>query len=152
MNKRKVRAVTLSEMLVVLLITVIVVGLAFSVLNLVQKQMWEIRGNYDDKTELYQLQRTIFTDMNRYGQMYYSFEEDRLQLRNELEQVDYHFQGGMVLRDKDTFNVGLQNKSLYFGGYPLKASGKADALELHLELMEESLFFYKANAAEIFMN
>ncbi|MBQ52974.1 MAG: hypothetical protein CMF35_15035, partial [Leeuwenhoekiella sp.] len=45
-NKTKLKAFTLSEMLVVLAITAIVVSLAFVILNLVTKQIQLISTNY----------------------------------------------------------------------------------------------------------
>ncbi|MEM9650388.1 MAG: prepilin-type N-terminal cleavage/methylation domain-containing protein, partial [Bacteroidota bacterium] len=59
---KKLRAFTLSEMLVVLLLTVIVVGLAFSVLNLVQRQMSGIESNYARNTAFDQLKQSLWVD------------------------------------------------------------------------------------------
>ena len=51
----KVQAFTLSEMIVVLIITSIVIGMAFSVLRLVQKHMGGIQDNFNRSTELNRL-------------------------------------------------------------------------------------------------
>ena len=49
--KRKIKAFTLSEIIVVMLLTIIVIGLAFSVLTLIKKQMLLMENNFSKKTK-----------------------------------------------------------------------------------------------------
>jgi Tfp pilus assembly protein FimT len=48
----KLKSFTLSELLIVMIITAIVVGMAFSVLRLVQKQIHTIQTNFDKSSTL----------------------------------------------------------------------------------------------------
>ena len=52
---KKIPAFTLSEVLIVLVITAIVIGIAFSVLTLVNKQYNAIRDSYTYKTAVLKL-------------------------------------------------------------------------------------------------
>jgi len=59
----KIKAFTLNEMLVVLLITAIVVGMSFAVLSLVQQQMHGIDGNYKKNTAFNLLKQSLWFDV-----------------------------------------------------------------------------------------
>ena len=47
-EKHKIKAFTLSELIVVMVLTLVVAGMAFSVLQLVQKHMYAIKGNFEN--------------------------------------------------------------------------------------------------------
>ena len=69
--RKKTKAFTLSELLVVLLITVIVAGLAFTTLNLVQKQMRDIRVGFESSSEKGRLKQVLWKDFNSYSRIYF---------------------------------------------------------------------------------
>lgn len=149
---KKLNAFTLSEMLVVLLLTLIVVGLAFSVLELVQKQMWGIQDNYTQKTTENRLQQALWIDFNSHAQIEYSPVTKHLSLTNELTHTSYSFHEEYMVRDKDTFYTPLTLKKLYFQGDEVKG-GTVDALELTSspEKNSKNSFVYKVNTAADFM-
>ena len=64
--KTKIKAFTLSEMLVVLLLTAIVVGIAFSILSLVQRQMGGIQNTLEDGSRFRQLKQQAAIDINTF--------------------------------------------------------------------------------------
>lgn len=150
--KNKIKAFTLSEMLVVLLLTVIVVGLAFAILNLVQRQMLGIQKAYDNKTENNQLKQALWIDFNSYSQIQWISESGELKFDGELKQTAYSFKQGYILKDRDTFYTDLIIKELYFKGSKVD-EGSIDALELSISSNEGNagLFFFKKNSAENFM-
>ena len=80
-SNKKIMAFTLSEMIVVLILTSIVIGLAFSVLNLVQKQMSAIQDNYNKSLELNKLETALWLDFNRYSDIRFN------ELDNELSAI-----------------------------------------------------------------
>ncbi|WP_437398670.1 hypothetical protein [Flagellimonas lutimaris] len=151
-NSDKIKAFTLSEMLVVLLLTVIVVGLAFAILNLVQKQMWGIQDVYGQKTVNNQLKQALWIDFNSHPQIYWVAQRGELKFESELENTSYQFAEGYVLREKDTFYTDLIIKDLYFNGN-LVNEGAVDALELttSIESFNADFFVFKRNAASNFM-
>lgn len=153
MRDKKLKAFTLSEMLVVLLLTVIVVGLAFSILNLVQKQMNGTRENYQKNTELNSLRQALWKDFRSHSSIYYSENDQKLFFNNEVNQVSYAFIKDYLIRDKDTFQIQLTDKMFLFNGTEV-LSGDITGLELLTgeEQQIKKVFVYKTNAADYYMN
>lgn len=140
-------------MIVVLLITVIVVGMAFSVLNLVQKQMNTIEGIYDVKLETNKLRQSLWADFNRYSYVFYNQKEERLYLSNELETKYYEITENALVNQKDTFYIQLRSKAFYFNNQE-RTTGEVDAIELRTskEAGNQQIFVYKQNAAATYVN
>ncbi len=151
-NKTKIKAFTLSEMMVVLVITVIVVGLAFSVLRLVQKQMGAIGSNYENTTELNLLRQALWIDFNTYPYLYYDSATKVLRCENELDFKEYRFEQEAIVRERDTFNLKIKVSTLYFDGKEV-ATGAIDALELTTakEVGEKVIFVHQTNVADEYM-
>ena len=150
---KKVQAFTLNEMIVVLLITVIVVGMAFSVLDLVQKQMKNIEGIYDVKLEANNLRQSLWIDFNKYSSVFYDEEDERLHFSNELGTKQYEITEQGIITEKDTFDIQLQSKKFYFNN-EISTTGQIDAIELETtkETGGQRIFIYKQNAAVTYMN
>lgn len=149
----KIQAFTLSELVVVLILTVIVVGLAFSVLSLVQKQMTTIQKNYITKLELNKLETSLWLDFNRYSKITYDEIENELKFSNELDSVIYQFSENRIVKDMDTFPIQIQNMQLFFDG-ELSKSSVLDAIKLETTNAHQSqkLFVFKINDASIYIN
>jgi len=150
---KKIKAFTLSELLVVLLLTVVVVGLAFAILNLVQKQMSTTRKNYDNGTELQQLRQVLWRDFRSYQHSFFSKQEEKLIFENEMERVQYTFLQNYLIREQDTFKIQLARKVFYFEGGAVQ-EGRINALELFTtkEMNKKTVFVYRENDATIYMN
>ena len=103
----KIKAFTLNEMLVVLLITAIIVGMAFSVLSLVQRQMHGIEGNYERNTELNLLRQSLWIDFNSFEGIWYESKTNELLFVNELKEVKYQLFEDFIIKDTDTFQVQI---------------------------------------------
>lgn len=149
---QKIKAFTLSEMMVVLLLTVIVVGLAFSVLNLVEKQMAGIRREYGANTEVRLLKQALWKDVRTFSRIYATENGDGLFCDGPGGQIQYLFYKDYIVRGSDTFKVAIGHKKYYFMGRPI-ISGEVDALELQFnDSIRQPLLVYKINAAESFMD
>lgn len=150
---KKIKAFTLSEMLVVLLLTVIVVGLAFAILNLVQKQMNSARINYEKGTELNQLRQALWRDFRTYPSIHFSETTQQLQFSNEVDEAYYNFQKTMVIRNIDTFKVSFAKRKFYFEGEIVKG-GTINAIELNTstENDNQKLVVYQEISPETYMN
>jgi hypothetical protein len=150
---KKIQAFTLSEMIVVLLITTIVVGMAFSVLQLVQNQMNGIAGNYERNTEFDLLRRSLWIDFNRYDRIYYSEKSRELQFVNEVNSQTYRFEEDFITKDIDTFRLQWETQRFLFENRdsPL---GEIDAIHFQTTKVfgNRSLFVYKNNSATTYMN
>ncbi|WP_222984556.1 PulJ/GspJ family protein [Flagellimonas meishanensis] len=150
---KKITAFTLNEVMVALLITTIVVGMAFSVLRLVQQQMYGISVNFERNTQVDLLRQGLWMDFNRFDRVRFDAPRQQLLFVNEVETRTYHFYDGLVVRDRDTFHIKIMEKSRYFNG-EARFSGEIDALDLHTakEHGGHRIFVFKRNAATSYLN
>lgn len=151
MQDNKVKSFTLSELLVVMIITVIVVGIAFSVLSLVQRQIYGIKKNFDKTGALSLFEQRLWQDFNSHNDIYYN--TDKLLLLSDIDTLEYSFKIGYTLRNSDTVPINLVIKKAYFTGKEVK-SGPIDAVSLSAEdeLPDYLIFVSKENDASNFMN
>lgn len=148
----KIKSFSLSEMIIVLLITIIVVGLAFSILQLVQKQMRGIGENYEINTEINLLRQALAIDFATYPYIMYNNITNTIRCENEMGYQDYVFEEQWVTRDRDTFKLKLINRTFYFDGLE-NTSGRIDALELETikEQGNKVIFVHQENASNEYM-
>ena len=148
--KHKVRGFTLSELMVTMVITVVVVGLAFAILNLVQKQMQAARQNYQGSTEINLLRQGLWHDLRTYPNTQWLSTDRRLELGFDKVAVSYQFGENQVIRNGDTLQVPVRGYSLFWKG-KLVNNGAIDALELDVSKTEteQKLFVFRpATAAD----
>jgi len=140
-------------MIIVLILTSIVVGLAFSVLTLVQKHLYGIQDNFNRNTELNKLEQSLWLDFNRYSEINYNALENELRFTNELDSITYKFKEHYIVKGLDSFPIELKSKSLFFGGEFVN-KGKIDGLKLEASktFRYQHLFVFKHNDATQFMN
>tara|TARA_R110002050_G_scaffold26661_4_gene69959 strand:- start:3008 stop:3430 length:423 start_codon:yes stop_codon:yes gene_type:complete len=140
-------------MIIVLILTSIVVGLAFSVLTLVQKHMHSIQQNYNKSTELNMLEIALYLDFNRYSKVNYNDLENEIKFSSPIDSISYKFYDDKIIKETDTFNIQLQNKILFFDGEKV-TNGETDAIKLvtSKESQNQVLFIFKKNAATNYMN
>lgn len=150
---RKTQAFTLSEMIIVLIITSIVIGLAFSVLTLVQKDMAKIQYNFTNNTALNTLEQVLYIDFNRYSKIEYYDLDNTLQLSTEIESTVYQFTENYIIKNSDTFNIKIASKQLFFNGNKVE-KGIIDAIKLETtkDFQNQLLFISKENDATPFIN
>ena len=150
---KKIKAFTLNEMIVVLLITSLVVGMAFSVLRLVQLQMHGISDNFERNTEINLFRQSLWMDFSRYNTVWYDASKHRLLFANEIKTAVYQFHEGFVTKERDTFHVKFMDRFRYFNG-EVKFSGEIDALDLYTakEDGEKRIFVFKRNAATSYLS
>ena len=145
---KKIHAFTLGEMIIVLILSSIVVGLAFSVLSLVQSHMLSIQENYQKNTELSKLEALLYLDFNRYTTITYNPLEQQLNFETPLDTVHYQFSEQYISRKKDTFHIPIARKQFYFNG-AFCNDGPIDAIQLFPKkpFQAQQLFIFKYNAA-----
>jgi hypothetical protein len=149
----RVKAMTLQELIVVLILTSLIIGLGFSVLTLVRKQMWGIDRNYATNTQLNLLRQALWMDMNQYHRAELADNGQELTFYNEMGQVAYWVSGTALIREKDTFELGVRNMTGLLHNTPVRA-GAIDALELEVSkgLGSNTVFVFKAHAADFYMD
>ena len=148
---KKVKAFTLSEMIIVLMLTTIVVGLAFSVLRLVQSHMFSIKENFETQTEVQKLQESLSIDFNRYASVNYHPENKRLFFKNEIDSIAYQIEDEFIVRESDTFNLKVKEPRFFYRG-SLIPNGKVDAFKCSIltgsQLTKDIFVYQKLDAAD----
>lgn len=146
----KIKAFTISEVVVVLILSVIIIGLAFSVLSLTQKHLSAIQNNFSQNTELNMLEQSLWIDFNRFSKIKFDELKNEMRFTNEIDSVSYQFKSDYIIKERDTFLVQFQEKVLFFDGLKVKA-GEIDALKLETS-KKQYLFVFKKNDATSFIN
>ncbi|AUP81629.1 hypothetical protein C1H87_13675 [Flavivirga eckloniae] len=140
-------------MIVVLIITSIVIGMAFSVLSLVQNHMSGIKNNFTNNTELNKLEQSLCLDLNRYPKIEYNELENTISLKTEIDSITYQFNENNIIKETDTFNIQLVDKQFFFNGNKVN-HGIIDAVKLEASkvFQNQKLFIFKENDATFFVN
>jgi len=149
----KIKAFTLSEMIVVLLITTIVVGMAFAVLNLVQQQMQGIQNNYEKNTGLNLLRQSLWIDFNQFEYARYDSKNGVLHFSNEIDNNTYRLEEELIIKERDTFRIKWESQTFYFENTE-QSNGRIDALDFRTtkEYGGRQVFVYRNNSANTYMN
>lgn len=147
----KIKSFTLPELLVVMIITVIVVGIAFSVLLLVQKQIRAMENNFQKATTLSLVEQRLWQDFSWHNTIRAT--NEKLLLFSEIDTVEYRFEESYTLRNSDTLAARLTVDKLYYLGQQVKA-GDVDAVSLSAqkELPDYFIFVSAVHDATHFMN
>ena len=150
---KKIKSFTISELSIVLLLTSIVVGLAFTVLGLVQKQIEAMQVNFNNTLELNKLETQLWLDFHRFPSIRLNASDGKLLLKNELDSVSYTLSEAFIIREKDSFSIELKNKYFYFDGKPV-TTNSIDAMKLITTkaFQNRELFIYVDNDATVYMN
>jgi len=143
----KIKAFTLTEMLVVLAISAIVATLAFSILSLVGGNLSSIQKNYEINTTQGLIQQQFVIDFNRFHRMSFHPTDRRLVGKTPIDTVVYSFSEKVILRNQDTIFENEYILQLYYQGEAISA-GNVDAIKLKLtKESDQSVFVYKHNDA-----
>ncbi|HEU4789518.1 MAG TPA: prepilin-type N-terminal cleavage/methylation domain-containing protein [Flavobacterium sp.] len=153
MSENKLKSFTLPELLVVMIITAIVVGMAFSVLRLVQKQIHTIETNFEKTSSLALFEQKMWQDFNELNVIKYNANNHNLLMESEMDTVLYSFQENYTLRNNDTLKLKLDVHKLFFEGEEIK-EGTIDAISISgmVELPDYEIFVSKKNDLTLSMN
>lgn len=149
---KKIKAFTISEILVVLIISAIVVGLTMSVLNLVQQQVRSIQKNESLLTEVRLLEKALRLDFER-GDLHYNSHTNQLVARGVTDTTYYHFLKEQIVRNSDSLQVPVAKIKCYLDGLEVKNQA-IDALEIEWLGYGEpkKIFISKTKDAAFYMN
>ncbi|WP_281232402.1 PulJ/GspJ family protein [Flavobacterium gelatinilyticum] len=149
----KLKSFTLSELIVVMIITAIVVGMAFSVLRIVQKQIHTIQTNFEKTTTLALFEQQLWQDFNTQHTVIYDNNKQALFMTSEIDTITYSFQDKYSLRNLDTIKLKINPGKAFFRGKEIN-SGHVDALSIYAEteLPGYQIFVSKKNDLTFLMN
>ncbi len=142
----KIKAFTLTEISVVIVISAIVAGLAFSVLTLVQRNMSTISANYELREQVQALEVALTIDFNTFTDVRWNAIENQLVLSSPIDQRTYLFTKDSIVTPISTFEVQVKEKTFYFEGNSV-GSGNIDAVKLTFYNTRDMhrIFVYKYN-------
>jgi type II secretory pathway component PulJ len=127
---KKIPAFTLSEVLIVLVITAIVIGIAFSVLTLVNKQYNAIRDSYTYKTAVLKLKQQLLVDFNQSQSIQWKADEGILIIESDAyNAITYEWNTAHTVRNTDTTEVGIKDVIFFRDGKDI-LGGYIDGLKL----------------------
>jgi len=150
MKIKKTPAFTLTEMLIVLAISAIVAGLAFTIISLFTRNVHHIQQNYSVSTKAHLFQEQLSLDFNRFHSISYRNGLSQLQLKTPLDSITYHFTENAIIRNTDT--ILKSNFKIEFFNFGIATEkGKVDAIKLILEATNAPLFIFKQNDATSFL-
>lgn len=146
MNK-KLKSFTISELLVVLIIASIVVGIAFSVLDLTRKEIQKINQNKEFEIKINQAELKLTIDINSFSKC--SVTENNLYFKNEIDSIQYQIIDRNLILREDTILSNIVDVNFFFKGKK-NNNGVFDALKLVVETKKDinsTVFVYKINDA-----
>lgn len=149
---RKIPAFTLTEMLVVLAISTIVVGLALSIISLFGKNVQLIQNNYSNSTRLNLFENQITLDFNQFHTIIYDPNDNSILLKTPLDSISYTFNENYIIRDLDTILNKKNTRTMYLLGDKIH-EGRIDALKVELgeDKVSTFIFIYKENDANHYL-
>ena len=139
-------------MMVVLVITTVVVGMAFAVLNLVQRQIGSIEIIYAIKTDINQLRQSLWIDFSRYDYIAVDQKSNKIMLSNELERRQYEIINGNSIR---TENLEMEFESIaYYFDNQKVVQGEIDAISIitSKDTGHQEVFVFKQNTPVTYIN
>lgn len=151
-NIKKIKAFTIAELLVVLVLSSIVISIALIVLSLVQKQVSGIQNNLQKQNEIQVLDKMLWHDFNKYKLQFFNKEEILL-CTNPIDTVTYKFNKDFILRNHDTIKVNIKENQFYLDAEKVMEN-TVDAIEIHFEetFQNKILFIYKTKDATFYLN
>lgn len=150
MKIKKIHAFTLTEMLIVLAISAIVAGLAFTIISLFTRNVHHIQENYSVSTKAHLFQEQLSLDYNRFHSISYRKDLSQLELKTPLDSITYHFTENAIIRNTDTILKSNYKTAFFSFGIATK-QGNVDAIKLTLEATKVPLFIFKQNDATSFL-
>lgn len=141
----KIPAYTLTEVLIVLAISAITMGLAFSVLDIVKQNINEIREKNDQNSNIQSLELALRHSFNEHGKVEYLDEIKTLKYSNGLGKKTMLLKNDTIFFSSDSTGVGIKNTTFFFRGLPVK-EGRIDAIKLYLNSeLHDYLFIRQYN-------
>lgn len=151
MSQKRLNSFTLSEVLVVLIITAIIIGIGFSVLRLVQREVLAIQRNFEKRTAISLFCQRISQDFDRSQEV--ANEDATLWLYSATDTVRYNFYHDYILRNSDTIPLKAGVKKKYLKGEET-SKNRCDAVVLSLEreIPDYYLFLNSSPDAALYLN
>jgi len=143
---RKIKAFTLVELIVVIAISTVLAGLAFSVIRLVQNNTNTIAKNYSSKSRIQSFEVGLKANFNNFTNVYWNGSTEALKFTSPIDERVCSFYDDSIRLGRQIFKIKLLEKQLYFRGEKVKEK-EIDAIRLVFDVSGQELpiFVYKHN-------
>lgn len=150
---KKVKAYSLTELMVVMIISTIVVAMAFTTIRMLKSQMKSIQSHYELRKNIDYLDGLLWMDYAKKGWATYDKSNNKLTVLGEQDTVVYVFNASLVLRNNDSIPLPKYDLGFKLDGKEVTAKA-TDAIEIVFETPFErkSLFVYGTKAADFYAN
>lgn len=143
-TSKKLKAFTLIEVLVTMLLTTIIIGIIYYAYEVVQKQFIHNKTNDEGITQLSMLNYLLEKDFNESAEVI-AANNGITFLYNDLKSINYEFDEEYILRNTenvtDTFKIAVENATQLFLESLVNKGDLVDRLEMDLKYSKESLYF-----------
>ena len=148
----KIKAFTLGELLVVLVVSSIAITISFLALENVQKQLKSIQSIFETQQQINHLERSITTDLNLFIGVY-NATKNNIVFKDGNKVILYQISKDHILRNRDTIALSPKKLTFYLNGKQV-ADGAIDALEFSFSktYAQGGFFSYKIKDAAHYMN
>jgi hypothetical protein len=136
--RTKIKAFTLGELLIVLILTVIAVGIAFSVLRLITYQLGTVKSIYKEQNMIYHFKQQLRYDFDRAIGLYHDVEDEKIYVYTANDTIGYEFSEKQIFRK----NVKTSFESVSFMGYSFgneKEGGQLDAVQFRISINKREI-------------
>jgi|GEM_PF-414841 len=143
----KLKAFTIIEVIVALLLMAIVMGIAYTVLSLVDKQSASLSSNFGTQQDYRLLQEALLQDANRAKTLY--LKEGALCCANDTGTISYLFLDSAIVRQAfdlpaDTFHFRIDSLYLGFENFPQdRENGLVDEVSLYIWKNRQSFIIHQ---------
>lgn len=142
--KSKLASFTISEMLVVFVITAIIISISLTILNLVQSNFSRLQSKTDKSNETSIIVSRIERDLHYFNEITIN-EDKNLKFRNPLDSVQYELVEPFIIFQEDTIGKDILDVILFYKGEPVRI-GLVDAIKLKTADKKKLFFLFKSNS------
>lgn len=136
---KKIKAFTLSEMLVVMATTIIILGFCFLILRWTQNYFSQYTSYIENKTIATRTVHHLKMDFNRFENILV-LSENQFLFYSPLDTVRYQIESEYIIRKKDTVKIKVNDFIFYNRGQKVQV-GAIDALDFTINGYKKQRFF-----------
>lgn len=128
-TKRKTNAYSLSEVLVALLISILVMGFMLFSLRYFQQLTQEFGNRIGEKNQMVRMEQVVWNDIHEFSGARPSVKDSSFILIHPMKQVQYSFKNRQIIRNQQLLLSNFTHLRFFYEGQPVQV-GRFDALEL----------------------
>lgn len=153
-SNRKIKAYSLTELLIAMVIIVLVMGFAFFTLNYLQQKVRVYSNHLLAKLAYTTTERVIWQDIHQHSLAIVDQQQKQFLFSTPVETISYSFTEGSLSRNGQQLLETFYSLNFYFKGHEVK-NGRFDAIEIELTPTMDKpsyLFFFLPQSASLYFS